>query len=157
MSFYNFSEEENPAAEDEHYMRLALQEAQKAYDAEEIPIGAIIVCKGRIVGRGFNLTEQLNDVTAHAEMQAFTAAAQTLGGKYLKECTLYVTIEPCVMCAGASYWTQIGKIVYGAPEPKRGFTTKNANLLHPKTVLRSGVLAPECGALMKRFFENKRS
>lgn len=157
MSFYNFSEEENPAAEDEHYMRLALQEAQKAYDAEEIPIGAIVVCKGRIVGRGYNLTEQLNDVTAHAEMQAFTAAAQTLGGKYLKDCTLYVTIEPCVMCAGASYWTQIGKLVYGAPEPKRGFTTKNANLLHPKTILRSGVLAQECGSLMKKFFETKRN
>nr|WP_121270076.1 nucleoside deaminase [Pedobacter schmidteae] len=156
MSFYNFSEEENPAAEDEHYMRLALQEAQKAYQAEEIPIGAIVVCKGRIVGRGYNLTEQLNDVTAHAEMQAFTAAAQTLGGKYLKDCTLYVTIEPCVMCAGASYWTQIGRLVYGAPEPKRGFTTKNSQLLHPKTILTSGILAQECGALMKKFFENKR-
>ncbi|TCC97500.1 nucleoside deaminase [Pedobacter hiemivivus] len=156
MSFYNFSEEDNPAAEDEHFMRMALQEAQKAYEAEEIPIGAIVVCKGRIVGRGHNLTEQLNDVTAHAEMQAFTAASQTLGGKYLKDCTLYVTIEPCVMCAGASYWTQIGKVVYGASEPKRGFTTKDASLLHPKTVLRSGVLAQECGALMKKFFENKR-
>ncbi|WP_316790365.1 nucleoside deaminase [Pedobacter frigoris] len=156
MSFYNFSEEENPAAEDEHYMRLALQEAQKAYKAEEIPIGAIVVCKGRIVGRGYNLTEQLNDVTAHAEMQAFTAAAQTLGGKYLKECTLYVTIEPCVMCAGASYWTQIGKIVYGAAEPKRGFTTKGGQLLHPKTILKGGVLADECGALMTRFFVSKR-
>src|SRR5687768_9408875 len=118
MSFYNFSEEENPAAEDEHYMRLALHEAQKAYAAQEIPIGAIVVCKGRIIGRGYNLTEQLNDVTAHAEMQAFTSASQTLGGKYLKECTLYVTVEPCVMCAGASYWTQIGKLVYGASEPK---------------------------------------
>lgn len=156
MSYFNFSEEENPAAEDEHYMRLALQEAQKAYDAEEIPIGAIIVCKGRIVGRGYNLTEQLNDVTAHAEMQAFTAAAQTLGGKYLKDCTLYVTIEPCVMCAGASYWTQIGRLVYGATEPKRGFTSKNASLLHPKTELKSGVLAQECGSLMTRFFANKR-
>ena len=156
MSFYNFSEETDPAAEDEHYMRLALQEAQKAYDAEEIPIGALIVCKGKIIGRGYNLTEQLNDVTAHAEMQAFTAAAQTLGGKYLKDCTLYVTIEPCVMCAGASYWTQIGRLVYGAAEPKRGFTTKNAALLHPKTVLKGNVLAAECGSLMKRFFENKR-
>lgn len=156
MSFYNFSEEENPAAEDEHYMRMALQEAQKAYQAEEIPIGAIVVCKGRIVGRGYNLTEQLNDVTAHAEMQAFTAAAQTLGGKYLKDCTLYVTIEPCVMCAGASYWTQLGRLVYGAPEPKRGFSTKGAQLLHPKTNLKAGVLADECGALMSRFFLNKR-
>ncbi|MNL02367.1 tRNA-specific adenosine deaminase [compost metagenome] len=156
MSYYNFSEEENPAAEDEHFMRLALQEAQKAYDLEEIPIGAIVVSKGKIVGRGHNLTEQLNDVTAHAEMQAFTAASQTLGGKYLKDCTLYVTIEPCVMCAGASYWTQIGKLVYGAPEPKRGFTTKGNQLLHPKTVLKSGVLAQECGALMTKFFANKR-
>ncbi|MEJ2884018.1 nucleoside deaminase [Pedobacter sp. GR22-6] len=156
MSFYNFSEEENPAAEDEHYMRMALQEAQKAYKAEEIPIGAIVVCKGRIVGRGYNLTEQLNDVTAHAEMQAFTAAAQTLGGKYLKDCTLYVTIEPCVMCAGASYWTQLGRLVYGAAEPKRGFSTKGAQLLHPKTNLKGGVLSDECGELMTRFFLNKR-
>ncbi|NRF41925.1 nucleoside deaminase [Pedobacter foliorum] len=156
MSYYNFSEEENPGAEDEHFMLLALQEAQKAFDADEIPIGAIVVCKGRIIGRGHNLTEQLNDVTAHAEMQAFTAASQTLGGKYLKDCTLYVTVEPCVMCAGASYWTQIGRIVYGAPEPKRGFTTKGAPLLHPKTILKGNVLAPQCGDLMKRFFINKR-
>ncbi|MGY4383282.1 tRNA(adenine34) deaminase [Pedobacter sp. UYP24] len=156
MSFYNFSEGEDPAAEDEHYMRLALQEAQKAYDADEIPIGAIVVCKGRIVGRGYNLTEQLNDVTAHAEMQAFTAAAQTLGGKYLRDCTIYVTIEPCVMCAGASYWTQIGKIVYGANEPKRGFLSKGAELLHPKTILKSNVLAGPCAALMTKFFQNKR-
>lgn len=157
MSFYNFSEETDLAAEDEHFMRLALQEAQKAYHLKEIPIGAIVVCKGKVVGRGHNLTEQLNDVTAHAEMQAFTAASQTLGGKYLKECTLYVTIEPCVMCAGASYWTQIGKLVYGASEPKRGFTTKSDQLLHPKTVLKTGVLAQECGALMTRFFADKRA
>jgi len=107
MSFYNFEDGADPRAEDEYYMRIALQEAQKAYDEEEIPIGAIVVCKGRIVGRGYNLTERLNDVTAHAEMQAFTSAAETLGGKYLTDCTLYVTIEPCVMCAGASYWTQV--------------------------------------------------
>lgn len=156
MSFYNFSEEGHPDAEDEYFMRLALHEAQKAYEADEIPIGAIVVCKGRIVGRGYNLTEQLNDVTAHAEMQAFTAASQTLGGKYLKDCTLYVTIEPCVMCAGASYWTQIGRLVYGAAEPKRGFTTKNTSLLHPKTILKGNVLSLECGSLMKKFFENKR-
>jgi tRNA(adenine34) deaminase len=156
MSFYNFSEEADPQLEDEHYMRLALQEAQKAFEADEIPIGAIVVSKGRIVGRGHNLTEQLNDVTAHAEMQAFTAASQTLGGKYLKDCTLYVTIEPCVMCAGASYWTQIGKLVYGAPEVKRGFTTKGNNILHPKTVLKSGVLAEECATLIRKFFEKKR-
>lgn len=157
MSYYNFSEQQNEAEEDEHYMKLALQEARKAFDAEEIPIGAIVVCKGRIVGRGYNLTEQLNDVTAHAEMQAFTAAAQTLGGKYLKDCTLYVTIEPCVMCAGASYWTQLSRLVYGAPEPKRGFSTKGNNLLHPKTILKGGVLAGECAALMKSFFLNKRA
>ena len=156
MSFYNFSEDNNPQAEDEHFMKLALVEAQKAYDAEEIPIGAIVVCKGRIVGRGYNLTEQLNDVTAHAEMQAFTAAAQTLGGKYLRDCTLYVTIEPCVMCAGASYWTQIGRIVYGASEPKRGFISKGVKLLHPKTELKGEVLALQCGALMTKFFQNKR-
>ncbi len=156
MSFYNFSEETNPAAEDEYFMKIALQEAQKAYAEAEIPIGAIVVCKGRIVGRGYNLTERLKDVTAHAEMQAFTAASETLGGKYLTDCTLYVTIEPCVMCAGASYWTQISKIVYGAPEPKRGFTTKGAALLHPKTALKGGVLAEECGMLMKQFFLDKR-
>jgi tRNA(adenine34) deaminase len=156
MSFYNFSEEIDPGLEDEHFMRLALQEAQRAFDAEEVPIGAVVVCNGRIVGRGYNLTEQLNDVTAHAEMQAFTAASQTLGGKYLKECTLYVTVEPCVMCAGASYWMQIGKLVYGAPEVKRGFTTKGNNILHPKTVLKGGVLATECAALIRRFFEARR-
>lgn len=156
MSYYNFEEGNDIAKEDEHYMRMALQEAQKAYDIEEIPIGAVIVSRGRVVGRGHNLTEQLNDVTAHAEMQAFTAASQTLGGKYLKDCTLYVTVEPCVMCAGASYWTQIGTIVYGAAEEKRGFRSKGGSLLHPKTKLREGVLAMECATLMKRFFENKR-
>ena len=156
MSFYNFEENQNPAAEDEHYMRLALTEAKKAYDAREIPIGAIVVCQGKIIGKGYNLTEQLNDVTAHAEMQAFTAAAQTLGGKYLKDCTLYVTIEPCVMCAGASYWTQISRIVYGAEEEKRGFTKMNQNILHPKTLVKGGVLGLECGALMTSFFQSKR-
>ena len=156
MSFYNFEEQKDTTQEDEHFMRLALNEAKKAYDAQEIPIGAIVVCQGKIIGRGYNLTEQLNDVTAHAEMQAFTAAAQTIGGKYLKDCTLYVTIEPCVMCAGASYWTQIGKIVYGANEEKRGFTKINQNLLHPKTLLKGGVLSAECGALMTSFFLNKR-
>jgi len=154
--YFNFTEEKDPQQEDEHYMRLALQEAQKAFDADEIPIGAIVVCKGKIVGRGYNLTEQLNDVTAHAEMQAFTAASQTLGGKYLKDCTLYVTIEPCVMCAGASYWMQISRIVFGAREEKRGFISKGVHLLHPKTILKQGVLAQECGALMTRFFASKR-
>lgn len=156
MTFYNFEENTNLNQEDEHFMSLALNEAKKAYDAQEIPIGAIVVAHGKIIGRGYNLTEQLNDVTAHAEMQAFTAAAQTLGGKYLKDCTLYVTIEPCVMCAGASYWTQISRIVYGANEEKRGFTRINQNLLHPKTLLKGSVLAAECGALMTAFFQNKR-
>ena len=156
MSFYNFEENKNITQEDEHFMRLALNEAKKAYDAQEIPIGAIVVAQGKIIGRGHNLTEQLNDVTAHAEMQAFTAAAQTLGGKYLKDCTLYVTIEPRVMCAGASYWTQISRIVYGAKEEKRGFTLIGKNLLHPKTLLTGGVLSTECGALMTAFFQNKR-
>lgn len=156
MSFYNFEEQPEPAIADEHFMRLALNEAKKAFDADEIPIGALVVCNGKIVGRGYNLTEQLNDVTAHAEMQAFTAASQTLGGKYLKDCTLYVTIEPCVMCAGASYWTQISRIVFGAYEEKRGFTKIKQNLLHPKTLLKGGVLGLECGALMTSFFRNKR-
>jgi tRNA(adenine34) deaminase len=156
MSYFNFEENADPAKADEHFMRLALNEAKKAYENDEIPIGAIIVNNGKIIGRGSNLTEQLNDVTAHAEMQAFTAAAQTIGGKYLKECTLYVTIEPCIMCAGASYWTQISRIVYGAREEKFGFTRINQNLLHPKTLLKGGVLSEECGALMTTFFQNKR-
>ena len=138
------------------FMRLALNEAKKALELQEIPIGAIVVSNGKIVGRGHNLTEQLNDVTAHAEMQAFTAASQTLGGKYLKNCTLYVTIEPCVMCAGASYWTQISKIVFGAKEEKRGFTKISQNILHPKTLVKGGVLAEECGLLMTNFFREKR-
>ncbi|WP_316830579.1 nucleoside deaminase [Pedobacter aquatilis] len=155
MSFYNF-ETNDLAVEDIHYMKLALAEAQKAFDEDEIPIGAIIVSKNRIIGRGYNLTERFNDVTAHAEMQAFTSASQTIGGKYLTDCTLYVTIEPCVMCAGASYWTQISRIVYGAREEKRGFLSKGANLLHPKTILKGDVLADECAALMKNFFAKKR-
>jgi tRNA(adenine34) deaminase len=156
MSFYNFAEDKDPQAEHEYFMRLALQEAEKAFKLGEIPVGAVVVCRGRVVGRGHNLTEQLNDVTAHAEMQAFTAASETLGGKYLKDCTLYVTVEPCVMCAGASYWTQISKLVYGAPEPKRGFTSKCSNILHPKTVMEADVLAEECGELMRKFFASRR-
>ncbi|WP_231460578.1 MULTISPECIES: nucleoside deaminase [unclassified Pedobacter] len=155
MSFYNF-EDNNPEAEDIHYMKLALAEAEKALAENEIPIGAIIVSKNRIIGRGYNLTERFNDVTAHAEMQAFTSASQTIGGKYLNDCTLYVTIEPCVMCAGASYWTQISRIVYGAREEKRGFLSKDTNLLHPKTKLKGGVLAEECSRLMVDFFKKKR-
>lgn len=155
MSFYDF-ENKDKDAEDIHYMKLALAEAQKAMAEDEIPIGAIVVSKNRIIGRGYNLTERFNDVTAHAEMQAFTSASQTIGGKYLTDCTLYVTIEPCVMCAGASYWTQISRIVYGAREEKRGFLSKGANLLHPKTELNGGILADECAALMKNFFARKR-
>jgi len=156
VSYYNFEKDENPEVVDEHFMRLALQEAKIAFDNDEVPIGALVVCEGKIIGRGHNLTEQLNDVTAHAEMQAFTAAAQTVGGKYLKNCTLYVTIEPCIMCAGASYWMQISRLVYGAKEEKRGFTKLAQNILHPKTVAKGGVLADECGALMSTFFKNKR-
>ncbi|MCY1512741.1 tRNA-specific adenosine deaminase [compost metagenome] len=156
MSYYNFETEQQPDQEDEHFMRLALAEAKKAFEADEVPIGAIVVCKGKVIGRGYNLTEQLKDVTAHAEMQAFTAAAQTLGGKYLKDCTLYVTVEPCVMCAGASYWTQISRIVFGATEDKRGFSRVGQNILHPKTLVKSGVLSEECGGLMTSFFRQKR-
>ncbi|PST85164.1 tRNA-specific adenosine deaminase [Pedobacter yulinensis] len=156
MSFFNFEDEQPQPQQDEFYMGQALREAELAFGLDEIPIGAIVVCRNRIVGRGHNLTERLNDVTAHAEMQAFTAAAQTLGGKYLKDCTLYVTIEPCVMCAGASYWMQIGRIVYGAREEKRGFLSKSTSILHPKTKLDGGVRAAECAALMKRFFAQKR-
>lgn len=155
MSFYDL-ENKDKDAEDIHYMKLALAEAEKAMAEDEIPIGAIVVSKNRIIGRGYNLTERFNDVTAHAEMQAFTSASQTIGGKYLTDCTLYVTIEPCVMCAGASYWTQISRIVYGAREEKRGFLSKGANLLHPKTELKGGILADECALLMKNFFAKKR-
>jgi tRNA(adenine34) deaminase len=144
----------NPS--DEYFMREALKEAKKAFDADEVPIGAVIVCNEKIIARGHNLTERLNDVTAHAEMQAFTSAANFLGGKYLEECALYVTIEPCVMCAGASYWTQLGKIVFGARDDKKGFLRTSKNILHPKTKLVSGVLEEECASLMKIFFMKKR-
>ena len=141
---------------DEKYMRLALEEAKLALEADEVPIGAIIVAGGRIVGRGHNLVETLTDVTAHAEIQAITAAASTIGGKYLNDCTLYVTVEPCPMCAGALAWSQIGRIVYGVSDPKRGFSTISGNILHPRTVVSSGVLARECEALMKNFFAKLR-
>jgi len=141
--------------DDTYFMKKALQEAEIAFDKGEVPVGAVIVFKDKIIARAHNLTETLNDVTAHAEMQAFTAAADFLGGKYLKECTLYVTLEPCQMCAGASYWTQIGKIVYGASEPKRGFVNLGTTL-HPKTKIVSGVLENECSFLLKRFFWEKR-
>ena len=141
---------------DTDYMKQALVEAQKAYRQDEVPIGAVIVCKGQIIARAHNLTEMLNDVTAHAEMQAITAAANHIGGKYLNECTLYVTVEPCVMCAGALAWSQIGRIVYGAADEKRGFRRVGGNILHPRTVLTAGVLAEECEALMKIFFAKLR-
>ncbi len=156
MKIYNFEPTDlGPIATDEAYMREALKLAQKAYEEDEIPIGAIVVSQGKIIGKGYNLTERLNDVTAHAEMQAFTAASNYMGGKYLKDCTLYVTVEPCVMCAGASYWTQIAKIVYGTVDEKRG-ASRYGNLYHPKTTVISGVLAAECGDLIKSFFRNKR-
>jgi len=142
--------------DDSYFMKRALQEAQLAFEKNEVPVGAVIVMKDQIIARAHNLSETLNDVTAHAEMQAFTAAADFLGGKYLKECTLYVTLEPCQMCAGASYWTQIGKIVYGATEEKRGFVAMKTTL-HPKTKVVGGVLQKECGDLMKRFFIEKRN
>ncbi|PQJ21988.1 nucleoside deaminase [Tenacibaculum sp. SG-28] len=137
-------------------MRRALQEAQFAFDKGEVPVGAVITFNNQIIARAHNLTETLNDVTAHAEMQAFTAAADFLGGKYLKNCTLYVTLEPCQMCAGASYWTQIGKIVYGASEPKLGFRVLQTKL-HPKTKVVSGVLEEDCAFLLKKFFIEKRN
>lgn len=137
-------------------MREALKEAHKALHADEIPVGAVIVCQGQIIARAHNYTERLNDVTAHAEMQAFTSAANYIGGKYLKDCTLYVTLEPCVMCAGASYWTQIGKVVYGATDPKRGFLKVDSKLLHPKTKLMGGILKEECSELITNFFLKKR-
>jgi len=141
---------------DEFFMRQALAEAGIALEKDEVPVGAVIVANGRIIARAHNLTETLNDVTAHAEMQAFTAAANSLDSKYLNDCTLYVTLEPCVMCAGAAYWTQIGRIVYGAPDPKRGFTLTGQPVLHPKTEVVSGILEAECASLMTGFFERKR-
>ena len=143
-------------ADDIHYMKQALIEAERAAERDEVPVGAVVVCKDRIIGRGHNLTEALNDVTAHAEMQAITAAAGTLGGKYLTDCTLYVTVEPCVMCAGAIAWSQLGRLVFGAEDPKRGYQRYAADALHPKTVVVKGVLAEECSQLMKTFFQKKR-
>ena len=140
---------------DEYFMKKALQEAEMAFEKDEIPVGAIIVIDNKIIARGHNLTEMLNDVTAHAEMQAITAAANFLGGKYLVGCTLYVTLEPCQMCAGALYWSQISKIVFGASDEHRGFE-KMGTQLHPKTIVVRGVLANEASDLMKRFFAKKR-
>ena len=141
---------------DEQYMRRALQEAQAAYDEGEIPIGAVVVCQDRIIARAHNLTETLNDVTAHAEMQAITMAANELGGKYLTDCTLYVTVEPCVMCAGAIGWAQIRRIVYGCDDEKRGYRRYAPQALHPKAEIVGGVLEEECRQLMQDFFRQRR-
>lgn len=142
--------------DDSFYMNRALEEARRAAEQGEVPVGAVVVCRDRIIARAHNLTEMLHDVTAHAEMQAITAAANALGGKYLDVCTLYVTVEPCPMCAGALAWAQLGRLVYGASDPKRGYTTLQAPMLHSKTQVTAGVLADECGALMTDFFRQKR-
>lgn len=142
--------------DDVFYMNRALDEARRAAEAGEVPVGAVVVCRDRIIARAHNLTEALHDVTAHAEMQAITAAANALGGKYLDVCTLYVTVEPCPMCAGALAWAQLGRLVYGASDPKRGYTTLQVPMLHPKTQVTAGVLADECGTLMTDFFRQRR-
>ena len=141
---------------DEYYMRKALNEAETAFSKNEVPVGAIIVCKNKIIARAHNLTEKLTDFTAHAEMQVFTAASEFLQNKYLNECTIYVTLEPCLMCAGASFWTRIGRIVYGASDQRRGFKSLSANALHPSTVINGGVLEAECSSLLTSFFSAKR-
>jgi len=150
----NFIEMENLFT-DEYFMRIAFNEAVTAFERDEIPVGAVIVCNNKIIAKAHNLTETLTDVTAHAEMQAITSAANYLGGKYLQDCTLYVTLEPCVMCGGALYWSQISKVVYGASDEKRGFKAKIGEL-HPKTEIVSGIMEDECGQLMKEFFQRKR-
>lgn len=141
---------------DQYFMKLALKEAQEAASKEEVPVGALVVSKGKIIARTHNLTETLNDVTAHAEMLAITSAAENLGGKYLNECTLYVTLEPCTMCAGAISWAQLGRLVIGAPDENRGFSRRSPSPLHPKTEVSMGILSEECGALVKGFFKKKR-
>jgi tRNA(adenine34) deaminase len=143
--------------DNEKYMKEALRQAALAEAEGEVPIGAVITCRGRIIGKGHNMTEKLCDATAHAEMIAITAATEAMGGKYLNDCTLYVTVEPCPMCAGALAWSQIGKVVYGASDPKRGFSMFSPSLMHPKTQVVSGVLADECSSLVTEFFRNKRS
>lgn len=143
--------------DDRRFMTMALDEARHAFDRDEVPIGAVITCKGRVIARAHNLTEALNDVTAHAEMQAITAAANTLGGKYLPECTLYVTVEPCIMCAGAIGWSQIRRVVYGAPDDKRGYHTYTSRSpFHPKAEIVSGIMEQECAELMRSFFARRR-
>lgn len=143
--------------DDERFMQMALAEARQAFEAGEVPVGAVVVTHSTVVGRGHNLTETLGDVTAHAEMQAITAAAQTLGGKYLTDCTLYVTVEPCVMCGGAITWSQMGRVVYGTSDPKRGYSQAvGSETYHKRTAVTSGVLEAECSALMKEFFARRR-
>lgn len=142
--------------DDEKYMHLALAQADLAYEADEVPVGCVIVSQGQVIGRGHNLTETLQDITAHAEMQAITAAAQTLGGKYLTQCTLYVTVEPCTMCAGAIGWAQITRLVYGTDDPKRGYRTFAPKALHPKCEVTSSILQDECRQRMQTFFEQHR-
>lgn len=156
MRYINF-EGEPTISPDDFFMNEALNEARQALAEDEIPIGAIVVCKGKIIGRGHNLTERLNDVSAHAEMQALTAAANYMGGKYLKECTLYVTLEPCVMCAGASYWFQVARIVFGAYDQRMGFGRLNQKITHPKTEILGGIRENECAELVRNFFKGKRS
>jgi len=141
---------------DERFMREALREAQAAGAADEVPIGAVVVCRGRVIARGHNMTERLHDPTAHAEMIALTAATEALGGKYLDDCTLYVTVEPCPMCAAALCWAQLGRLVYGAPDPRRGYTLFSPSLLHPRTEVTQGPLADDCSTLVKDYFKNKR-
>lgn len=141
---------------DEKYMREAIREASLAAAEDEIPVGAVVVCRGQIIGRGHNMTQRLGDPTAHAEMIALTAATSFLGGKYLKDCTLYVTVEPCPMCAAALNWAQVDRIVYGTPDPKRGYSLYSPSLLHPKTQVVSGVLSPECSEMVSEFFKGKR-
>lgn len=146
----------DPKAQDEKYMRMALDEARKALAMQEVPIGAVVVAGDRIVGRGHNLVETLADSTAHAEMQALTAAMSTLGGKYLTDCTIYVTVEPCAMCAGALAWSRVARVVYGTADPKRGYSTFSERLLHPRTELTAGVMEAECRELMEGFFASLR-
>ncbi|MGE0077708.1 MAG: nucleoside deaminase [Bacteroidales bacterium] len=140
----------------EFFMNEAIKEAKKAFEKDEVPIGAVVVCNGKIISRAHNLTETLNDPTAHAEMQAITAATNFLGGKYLDQCTLYVTVEPCTMCAGALYWSRVGNLIYGAPDPKRGYKLFGDTILHPKTQVSTGIMTNECSQLVSDFFKKKR-
>ena len=142
---------------DEYFMKEALKQATLAFESDEVPVGAVIAYDNQIIARAHNLTETLTDVTAHAEMQAFTSATDFIGGKYLPECTLYVTLEPCIMCAGAAYWTQIGRIVFGAYDPKRGYSTVGSSIIHPGTKVTGGIMKEECGNLLSTFFANKRN